>query len=187
MNQTLREFHLAYSMRFVRSIILSTAFLYGFVGISRYLANDGTGVHICALRIGIVIFIMSVYAITFTKMYRDHHEVFMAMYVIVNSIVLMMMGIVAGGVLDQMSNPLILMPAAMIMLVLNYVLPMRFNYAVASGMCVSTPYMALALCDGTVNTIMTTFMMLSTINVLLALNSYSNENMIRELWGSRFK
>ena len=182
MSNEFKLYRLAYTMRFVRSVILATAFLYGFIGIMSFIAGDRMGLAICSLRIGIVIFILSIYALSYTEMFRANYEYLLSLYVIVNSITLLLMGIISVGLDNILITQLSLMPAAMIVLVLNYILPMEYKISTVSGVLVSLPYIIVSIIGGTMNHIITTFMMLLAINVLLSLNSYSNEKMVAELW-----
>lgn len=177
-----KQYRLAYTMRFVRSVVLATAFLYAFIGITRFYAGDGTCIAICSLRIGIVVFILSVYAITYTEMFKNNYEYFISVYIIINSITLLLMCIISQGFDTILIMPLSLMPAAMIMIVLNYIMPLPYKLSIISGFFVSIPYLIVSLLGGTTNHIMTTFMMLLVINVLMSLNSYSNEKMLEKLW-----
>lgn len=182
MSNEFKLYRLAYSMRFVRSIILSTAFLYGFVGLIRVIAEDNIGFAICSLWIGIVIFILSIYALSYTEMFRAKYEYFLSLYVIVNSISLLLMSIMSVGLDNTLITPLSLLPPAMVVLVLNYILPMEYKISTVSGILVSLPYMIVSIIGGTMNHIITTFMMLLIINILMSLNSYSNEKMVADLW-----
>lgn len=182
MSNEFKLYRLAYTMRFVRSVILATAFLYVLSGIMSFIAGDNIGLAICSLRIGIVIFILSIYALSYTEMFRAKYEYLLSIYVIVNSITLLLMGILTVGLDNILMTQLSLMPTAMVILVLNYILPMEYKVSAVSGILASLPYMIVSIIGGTVNHIITTFMMLLAINVLMSLNSYSNEKMVAELW-----
>lgn len=175
-------YRLACTIRFVRSIILATVFLYGLIGVLGFIAETDVGFAICSLRIGIVMFIISIYAISFTEMFRAQYEYFLSLYIIINSITLLLMDILLVGLDDMLITQLSLMPIAMIVLVLNYILPMEYRVSAVSGFLASLPFMSVSIIGGSVNHIITTFMMLLTINVLLSLNSYSNEKMVAKLW-----
>lgn len=178
-------YRLAYTIRFVRSVILSTAFLYGFIGITRFLAGDGTNLMDYSLRICVVIFILCIYTITYTDMFKQYYEYWLSFYVISNSITLLLMAVASIGIDGVISSPVSLMPPITAMLVLNYILPMKFKTSVTSGFFVSLPYMCVSICYGSINHIITTLMIILAINVLMALNSYSNEQMVSELWIKR--
>lgn len=178
----LERFKLEHTIRFTRSVVLASAFLYIFISIIRIIAQDGICVELQSLRIGIVIFILSIYSITYTDMFKQHHELLLSIYVIANSITLAAMGVMSQGVESITTMPLSLLPSATIVLVLNYVVLMRFNVAIVSGFIVSMPYMLVSIYAGTTNLIITTFMIVITLNILLSFNLYSHNAMLTSIW-----
>lgn len=177
-----KSYRLDYTMRFIRNIILSTAFLYILFGLMRTLAGNGVSPTQYSLRVGIVIFILAIYVITYTEMFKQNYEYILAVYVIVNSATLLSMAVLSAGMQEITSHSLSLMPVAMIMLIMNYMLPMQLKVAAVSGAIVSMPYLCVSICGGVTNHIITTLMMLVTVNTLMSLNSHANEKMIGDLW-----
>ncbi len=180
-----RQFRLAYSIRFIRSIMLASVFIYVVFGLIRSNMCNDNGLDIWSLRIGIVLFILSIYAISYTEMFKKFYEYWLALLVIINSINLLGMGILVEGINVITASPFTIIPYALIMIVVNYIFPMRFNIAVISGTMVSTPYLCVSILSGSIEHLMSTLMMLVVLNVLLSLNLYSNEKMLKELWINR--
>lgn len=165
--------------------MLAVVFIYILFGILRSLLIGDNGIDIWILRIGIVIFILCIYAISYTEMFKEYYEYWLSLLMIINSANLLCMGIIIEGLPIIIESPFSMMPYALIMIVINYVFPMRYQIAVISGVLVSVPYFALSLYIGSLGYIMTTFMLLVVLNILLSFNTYSNEKMMKKLYNNK--
>ena len=173
-------FRLAHSMRFIRSIILASIVLHVFFSLIGQFTGTYPGTEINILRFGMILFSLSMYAVTFTKLFQEYTNYFLALLIFVNSMGFLALGVLAGGI--DAVNQTSLMQRAMIMLMINYILPMGFKSASVNGILISIPFMLVALISGNIEHILTTFMMLSILNLLMSINSHSNEEMMKKLW-----
>lgn len=176
------RFRLACNMYFIRSVMLAVTFIYIIAGIIRSVVTNDNGADIWMLRVGIVVFILSLYAFSYTEMFKEYYEYWLALFVIVNSANLLCMGMIVEGAYVLMETPFSIVPYALIVLVVNYIFPIRYKIAICSGILVSAPYIIMALWKGSLSYTMTMLMLLIVLNVLLSFNSYSNEKMMKELW-----
>lgn len=176
-----RQFMLEYNMKFVRSIMLSAAFMYIFFGILRSYTDGSTGVEIWSLRISVVIFILTMYALTYTEMFEHYYEYFLILTVSVNSAILMTMGIVVLGLRSVSESTFTMLPFALTMLIVTYMFPLRFRLAVMGGILVSLPFMIVTLFGNSITNTVATSTILIILNVLLAFNTHSKETVMKDL------
>lgn len=177
-----RQFVLSYNMKFVRSIMLSSAFMYIFFGILRSYTDGSTGVEIWSLRISIVMFILTMYALTYTEVFRRYYEYWLTLTVFVNSSTLITMGIVVLGLELVSKSPFIMLPFAVIMLIVTYMFPVRFEFAVIGGILVSLPFIISTLFGNSIINTVATATILIVLNVLLSIGIYTRETLMRDIW-----
>lgn len=175
-----KTFRLAHSMRFIRSIILASIVLHVFFSLIGQFTGTYPGTEINILRFGMIFFSLSMYAITFTKLFQQYTDFYLAVLIFVNSIGFLTLGVLAGGI--DAVNQTSLIQRALIMLMINNILPMSFKSATINGIIISIPFMFVSILSANIEHILITFMMLSILNLLMSINSYSNEEMMKKLW-----
>lgn len=180
------RFRLAYSMRFIRSIILASIVLHVFFSSLYMFTGTFPGFESNIIRIGMVLFTLCMYGVTFTEMFKQYPDYCIAALVFANSLAFLSIGVLAVGT-DIISQPFSLMPSALLMLMANYIIPMRFKVAVINGILISIPFACVSIPGGNAGNMITIFMMLSILNLLLSINSFSNEEMLKKLWLYAYK